>query len=47
MDVNPYMALLDSAWERRDSVPAAISRISKAARDHGIAMLSHDDRITG
>lgn len=44
MDVKPYMALLDSAWERRDAVPAAISRIGKAARDQHIAMLSHDDR---
>lgn len=44
MDIKPYMALLDSAWERRDSVPAAISRISIAARNQGIAMLSHDDR---
>ncbi len=44
MDVKPYMALLDSAWDRRDAVPAAISRIGKAARDQHIAMLSHDDR---
>ena len=44
MDIAPYMALLDSAWERRDVVPEAISRISKAARNHDIAMLSHDDR---
>ena len=44
MDITPYMALLDLAWERRDLVPVAISRISNAARDHGIAMLSHDDR---
>jgi alpha-D-ribose 1-methylphosphonate 5-triphosphate diphosphatase len=44
MDINPYMTLLDRAWERRDAVPAAISRISKAARDHHVAMLSHDDR---
>ncbi|MDO8312128.1 MAG: alpha-D-ribose 1-methylphosphonate 5-triphosphate diphosphatase, partial [Sideroxyarcus sp.] len=44
MDVKPYMALLDSAWERRDTVPAAISQIGKAARDQHIAMLSHDDR---
>ncbi len=44
MDITPYMALLDSVWERRDAVPAAISRISRAARDQGIAMLSHDDR---
>src|SRR3990170_3575407 len=44
LDVAPYMALLDSAWERRDAVPEAISRISKSAREHDIAMLSHDDR---
>lgn len=44
MDIKPYMALLDSAWERRNAVPAAISRISKAARNQHIAMLSHDDR---
>lgn len=44
MDIKPYLALLDSAWERKDSVPEAISRISEAARNHDIAMLSHDDR---
>lgn len=44
MDIKPYMGLLDSAWGRRDAVPTAISRISKAARNQNIAMLSHDDR---
>ena len=28
MDIKPYMALLDSAWERRDAVPAAIAAVS-------------------
>ena len=44
MDIAPYIALLDSAWERREAVPEAISRIGKSARNHDIAMLSHDDR---
>jgi alpha-D-ribose 1-methylphosphonate 5-triphosphate diphosphatase len=44
MDIKPYLALLDSAWERRGAVPAAIAAVSRVARNQNIAMLSHDDR---
>lgn len=45
LDAAAYDALLDQAWERRSEVPAAIAKVSEAARSQGIVMLSHDDRL--
>jgi alpha-D-ribose 1-methylphosphonate 5-triphosphate diphosphatase len=39
-----YMDLLAQAGERMAEVPRAIGDMAEAARAHGVAMLSHDDR---
>jgi alpha-D-ribose 1-methylphosphonate 5-triphosphate diphosphatase len=38
-----YIALLQSAWQRRAEVPAQIARMAELARAAGAPMLSHDD----
>lgn len=43
MDVESYKKLLAGLAGRAPDVPGAISRMADAARQHGIAMLSHDD----
>jgi alpha-D-ribose 1-methylphosphonate 5-triphosphate diphosphatase len=38
-----YRDLLDEVWARHDDVSPAIERLAAAARQRGVAMLSHDD----
>ena len=38
-----FDALVEQIVRRADQVPASIARLSKAARDAGVRMLSHDD----
>ena len=39
-----YDELLDRIVARTDEVPASIARLATVARDHGVRMLSHDDK---
>lgn len=39
-----YMKLVERVWSRRDEVPESVERLAAAAREAGIAILSHDDR---
>jgi alpha-D-ribose 1-methylphosphonate 5-triphosphate diphosphatase len=39
-----YLALYEAVLTRRAEVPAAIQVVAEAARQHGVHMLSHDDR---
>lgn len=39
-----FAALVERTWSRSREVPASIARLAIAARDAGIATMSHDDR---
>ena len=47
VDMDTYRTLLDAAGERRDEVEATVLRLSRAARDGNVPMLSHDDCTAG
>ncbi len=44
VDIETYWELLGHAGERAGEVPDAIRSMAAAAREQGVAMLSHDDR---
>ena len=43
LSVEDYKALLDRVWARQNDVPGDVARIAGVAREHQVAMLSHDD----
>ncbi len=47
LDMETYHALLQERRDRVDEIPNAICVMANIAREHGIAMLSHDDTTPG
>lgn len=43
LPVEEFRSLAKRVWERRDAVPAAIERLARVAREHGVPLASHDD----
>ena len=44
LDEKAFVDLVDRVSAREEEVPGAIDRLAAAAREHGVAQLSHDDR---
>ncbi len=44
LEEGAFVALVDRVAAREDEVPGAIDTLAGAAREHGVAQLSHDDR---
>lgn len=44
LDEAEFTGLLKEVYDRADEVPPAIERLAAAARENGVAQLSHDDR---
>lgn len=43
LSVSEFITLFEKVWARRSQIPETISAMAELAREHGIAMFSHDD----
>ena len=45
LSIKDYLQLFEQVWRRRDDVDRTVERVAAAARQTGVVMLSHDDRM--